>query len=294
MYAGRITYYILNRPSALGMGSDSDNCLVTEENLHKIMSEAEIARGLKECTTYDGVPDIIRLPGDIPVSVEQLNMKDVIFRVHNQWLYERDIIVGEATFNRHFVDLSEFDGKLGRWFREKTVYEFTDFDFRHVAENHFFLFYKAEDLIETEKIKIERLSELGRDPKIDKHLDEARATIRKFENLPVMEDEYYKHFYHQKYLKHRDFFNDHIKEEIARDAVDHTLCAYDYPLLTDDFACEVRRDEDPSLSLTYGELFHKGTDIRHLVADRIGSRENLDGFAEPQMDLALLTVFGYD
>lgn len=122
MYAGRITYFILNRPSALGMGSDSDNCLVTEENLHKIMSEAEI----------------------------------------------------------------------------------------------------------------------------------------------------------------------------ARDAVDHTLCAYDYPLLPDDFACEVRRDADPSLSLTYGELFHKGTDIRHLVADRIGSRENLDGFAEPQIDLALLTVFGYD
>ena len=71
---------------------------------------------------------------------------------------DRDIIVGDASFTRYFVDLSGYDGILGRWFREKSVYEFTSFDFKRTIENHFFLFYKTEDLIESEKYKIESSS----------------------------------------------------------------------------------------------------------------------------------------
>ena len=49
-----------------------------------------------------------------------------------------------------------------------------------------------------------------------------------------------------------------------------------------------------SLTFRYDELFAKGSDIKHLIADLIGNREDLNGFENPQIDLALLTVFGYD
>ncbi len=65
-------YYILTQPSWKGMGSDSDYALVTEENLHKLMTEEEIERKLKECSTYDEVPDLMELPDDIPVTIENI------------------------------------------------------------------------------------------------------------------------------------------------------------------------------------------------------------------------------
>ena len=285
-------YYILTQPSARGMGSDSDYALVTEENLHNIMSEEEIKKGLKECSTYDEVPDLIALPNDIPVTIDKLHMKNVIFRVHNQFGYERDIIVGDASFTRYFVDLSNCDGNLGRWFHEKTVYEFMSFDFRRTIENHFFLFYKAEDLIQAEKNKIKRLS--SKDNLDMELIKDAEATIKHFENLPKLKDEYYEHFYHQKYSEYRDFMNEMIDDEIKRDDVDHTLCAYVRCLLPYKFACEIGQHQELPHDLRYDELFVRGSDIRHLIADLVGSREILGGFENPQIDLALLTVFGYD
>ena len=285
-------YYILTQPSARGMGSDSDYALVTEENLHKIMSEEEIEKRLKECSTYDEVPDLIALPNDIPVTIENLHMENVIFRVHNQWGYERDIIVGDAYFTRYFVDLSHCDGDLGRWFCEKTVYEFTSFDFRRTIENHFFLFYKAEDLVQAEKDKIERLDKCDN---LDmEFIKDAEATIKHFENLPKLKDEYYEHFYYQKYSEYRDFMNEMVDEEIKRDDVDHTRCAYVRCLLPDDFACEIGQHEELPHDLRYDELFVRGSDIRHLIADLVGNQEDLGGFENPQIDLSLLTVFGYD
>ena len=285
-------YYILIQPSASGMGSDSDYALVTEENLHRIMSEEEIEKGLKECSTYDEVPDLIALPNDIPVTVKDVHMENVIFRVHNQFGFERDIIVGDASFTRYFVDLSNCDANLGRWFCEKNVYEFMSFDFRRTIENHFFLFYKAEDLIRAEKDKIERLNSC--DNFDMEFIKDAKATIKHFENLPKLKDEYYEHFYHQKYSEYRDFMNEMVDEEIKRDDVDHTLCAYVRCLLPYKFACEIGQHEELPQDLRYDELFVRGSDIRHLIADLIGSREDLGGFENPQIDLALLTVFGYD
>ena len=87
---------------------------------------------------------------------------------------------------------------------------------------------------------------------------------------------------------------DLIKEIPWIDNVDHTKCAYQYPLLQDKFACEINRDDYPGDRLRYDELFRKGTDIRHLVADYTGEAEKLEDFADPQIDWALTTVFGYD
>ncbi len=287
------TYYIYNYPASWGMGSETDTCLVTTDNLHKIFSDDEIAYHLSNCTTYDEVPDLIQLPHDIVVNVEQIHMENVIFRVHNQFFLGRDIIVGEADFCRYFVNLSDFDKNLGRWFSEKTVYEFTAFDLKHVAVNDFFLFYKSEDLLEAVKDKIRRLQNKGY-PKSDKQISEAEAIVKKFENLPELEDEYYKHFYHQKYSENKDFVIQKIEDEIRKDQVDHTFCTYSYPIMQNDFGCEVFRDSDPCRYLTYSELFHKGTNVRHLIADLVDSSERLGGFENPQIDLALRTVFGYD
>ena len=284
--------YLLTQPSCRGMGSDSDYALVTEENLHKIMSEEEIEEKLKKCSTYDEVPDLVALPNDIPVTIKNMQMKKTIFRVHNQWGYERDIIVGDASFTRYFVDLSNCDRNLGRWFREKTIYEFTSFDFRRTLENHFFLFYKAEDLVRNEKDKIERIN--NRENFNMDIIKNAEAAIKHFDNLPKLIDEYYEHFYHQKYSAYRDFMKEIVDDEIKQDDVDHTLCAYSRCLLPLQFACEIGQHEEYPHDFRYDELFVRGADIRHLIADLIGSREELGGFENPQIDLALLTVFGYD
>lgn len=86
--------------------------------------------------------------------------------------------------------------------------------------------------------------------------------------------------------------DEYVREEIEEDNIDHTLCAYRYPIMPDTFACKIKRDRDTSNFLTYGELFKKGTDIKHLVADYTVNME--DGFDNPQIDLALRSVFGYD
>ncbi len=291
---GEYRYYILTRHSSRGMGSDSDYALVTEENLHRIMTDEEIERRLKECNTYDMVPDLIVLPEDIPVTIEELHMENVIFRVHNQWMYERDIIVGDALFTRYFVDLSGFEGDLGRWFKEKTVYEFTSFDFKRTAENHFFMFYKAEELIQAAKNKRDHFSK--KDIPDMELVRESEEIIKHFENLPKLEDEYYDHFFRQKYSEYRDFMDEEVEDEIKRDVVDHTLCAYSKCLMPPgfEFACEIGATEGLPDRFRYDELFIKGTDIKHLIADLVGNREELGCFDNPQIDLALLTVFGYD
>ncbi len=94
-------HYILHRPSARGMGSNTDEMLVTESNLQKMFTEEEINRSLNECTTYAGVPDLIEIPQNIPILLDTLHFEDVIFRVFNQWLFERDVIVGDAVFQRY-------------------------------------------------------------------------------------------------------------------------------------------------------------------------------------------------
>lgn len=288
----RIQYYIHTQPSSMGMGSNSDYALVTEDNLHRIMSGEEIERKLKECSTYDNVPDLIALPKDIPVTISDMHMENAIFRVHNQYGYERDIIVGDASFTRYFVDLSEYDGHLGRWFRKKNVYEFMSFDFKRTMENHFSLFHEAGELIRCEKDKIERLKK-SENPNMEM-IREAEETIRHFENLTNLKDEYYEHFFHQKYSGYREVINEIVDDEIRRDDVDHTLCAYLRCFILDDFACEIRGHEDLPHDFRYDEMFVRGSDIRHMMADLIGNREDLGGFENPQIDLALLTVFGCD
>ena len=287
-------YFILLRPSARGMGSDTDISLVSKENLYVIKSEEEVNKALNNCTTYEGVPDLIKIPDHIPIRIKTLHFENKIFRVYNQWGFPRDIIVGDALFNRYFVDFTKCEGDLRKVFKEKCEYEFMDFSFKKVAENRFFLFYKAEDLVVAEKVRIKRLSGSNDDMWI-KQLNDAKATIKKFENLPELKDEYYDHFYDQTYVKRNmGSFKDIVKEDIANDDVDHTLCAYSYPLIPDSFAVEYKKNDDPSKHLRYDELFKKGTDVTHLVADLIGSSIYLEGFKYPQIDLALLSVFGYD
>ena len=289
--SGKEKHYIYHMPSARGMGSDTDTALVSETNLHEIFTEEEIRKGLTECTTYERVSDLIEIPREIPILVDTLHFEDVIFRVFNQWGYERDIIVGDAMFHRYHIELSPDPVYFGRAFKKKACYEFMNFDFKHVCENHFFLFYKAKDLMKGERDRVRRLE--GDEYSIDL-VSCARANIAKFEHLPELKDEYYEHFYHQHYADGRKHMRDSVERGIKEDDVDHTQCAYDYPLLPETFACEIRRDDDPADRLRYDELFRKGTDVRHLVADLIGNEEWLDGFKYPQIDLALLTVFGYD
>ncbi len=127
-----------------------------------------------------------------------------------------------------------------------------------------------------------------------KMVREAEETIKHFENLPNLKDEYYEHFYHQEYSEYRGDMNEIVDDEIKQDDVDHTLCTYGRCLMPYKFACEIGQHEELPHDFRYDELFVRGSNIKHLIADLVGSRESLGGFENPQIDLALLTVFGYD
>ncbi|MCR5649727.1 MAG: hypothetical protein K6F86_00925 [Lachnospiraceae bacterium] len=107
-------YYILTQPSCRGMESDSDYALVTEENLKKIMSEEEIEKGLKECNTYDEVPDLIEFGAMNAPSISALfvsekyeHQQEIIDYLENGRIVlaapglEIDEFTGETIMPRH-------------------------------------------------------------------------------------------------------------------------------------------------------------------------------------------------
>lgn len=338
-------YYILHYPSSWGMGSNVDVSLVTETNLRKIIAheltkrkrgelydsrftgtwnnelqlqsnnieeviDDVIEKRLNTCSTYARFHDLIEIPDDIPVTVVTEEMDNTIFRLCNQWLYERDIIVGKAYLTRYRIDLTAYTGELG--LENGRCHEFIEYDLKKVAENHFFhstdgviamldnSLGRIKDKLDGKKPDYEGhyiddiCPEIGTEEWYNQRIREAQATIEKFSDMPEIKDEYVKHIYRQKNMRYEGF-RDIIEDQEEEDKrIDFTKVAYQYPLMPDKFACEIVKEKDDSSYLSYGELFIKGDDIHYLLADYAGEMKHMDDFGEPDMFAALKGVFGYD
>ena len=183
------TYYIVHYPSSWGMGSNTDVRFVTRSNLRKIIAnEIEKMRVGNRCyddrftgtwneeifcdsndieeiiddvikkrtttsSTYAQIYDLIEVPSSVPIIITKEYLKNTIFRITNQWGFVRDIIVGDATLIRYKVNLTKCKKNLGlengKW------YEFVEYDFINVMENHFY--EEVEKFLENQRYKIERM-----------------------------------------------------------------------------------------------------------------------------------------
>ncbi len=181
--------YILNYPSAFGMGSDTDNLLITESNLRRLV-ETELVKKrngdrffsermtgcwgdevmcdssddeevyqdvlkkrLTTSTTYARVNDLCEVPGDIPITIKKEHYDDTIFRVWNPWGFVRDIICGSADFTRYFVDLQE---RGLNSLIQGDIYEFCSYSLKNVLMNAYFM-NDVESYIENRKHTLKRI-----------------------------------------------------------------------------------------------------------------------------------------
>ena len=335
-------YYIVHYPSNWGMGSSTDDCLVTGTNLRRLIAnelnrkkngerydsrftgtwnEEEylesdnmdeiiddvITKRLNTCSTYSEVPDLIEIPIDVPMIIIKETLKQKIFRISNQWDYVRDIIVGEAYLTRYRIDLTSYTGNLG--LENGKCYEFVEYELKHVAENHMLDY--IDQWIQMEKDRMSRIKselagqkstyegryiddiipEIGTREWYEKLMIEGQATIDKFTNMPIMHDEYTKHIYRQDY----GWFNELMEEQAQKDkTTDYTKMVYRYPLMPDKFACLIEKYKDESPCLTYEELFKKGDNIHHLLAELSGVIDTMDDTEGINMLDVLRSVFGYD
>ncbi len=190
------TLYIARTWSDFGMGSDSDENLVTEENLRRIIkSEVEkyrsgsrfcsrmytgtvgdevfcdsedineviedvIGKRLSSCSTYSRSKDLIKLPSDLPIHKKQEHYDNTIFRVFNEWGFKRDVIAGEADFTRYFLDLRDYAGDRNDdelGLDGGKWHEFTSYKLKNVLTCEFSFLFNPEGYLEAERDKIERL-----------------------------------------------------------------------------------------------------------------------------------------
>ena len=164
--------YILHYPSNFGMGSNTDEMLLSDSDLRRIIryeiekrkrasdnnierdsdrltgtwndekfcdsadikeiEEDVIAKRLSKCTTYAGVNDLIPIPEDVPIEATSTVMYDKIFHIFPDF----DVIAGETLFTRYFIDLTQSDdiGRVegGKW------HEFLSFKTKRVLVNTYF------------------------------------------------------------------------------------------------------------------------------------------------------------
>lgn len=355
-----LRYYLLQYPAWTGMGSDTDTYLVTEENLRRLIeielekkrsgdrfaSERLTGTWVKEvfcdsadpeeviadvmqkrmssCSTYAGCNDLIPLPDDCCIRVQEEHYERTIFRLFNQWGFKRDIIVGEGVFYRHFVDFRDDDPEECRerfGLHGSGWHEFTSYQLWKVAECHYFdIFGGLEGLLKVESDKITRLENKKKGTPIkhkgayiddllegcdldkwdQKLISEANATIRKFKTFLEKEpakDKYLSHLYDGHYDP--EGYPGWLLEETGEEdkETDHVKgLYYDYPIAPDNLGL-IRKDHtdgDLSHVLTYDELFLRGDDFETLIADHVSSYDNPEDWKYMNAALVLRNFFGYD
>lgn len=202
-------YYILHYPSLFGMGSNTDNMLISDKDVRYIirnevrrknegdrrfcdrftgtwngetfcdsndMAEVEedvIRKRMNSCSTYAGVNDLIELPADMPLTIIEQKEENRIFHIWNQRMdCFNDIIAGETVFFRHFLELPKGEDFAG--LHEGEIHEFVSFDMKRVLRNSYFM-NEIDTVLETEKTRYLRFqSKVNGTYKVgeDKYLDD--------------------------------------------------------------------------------------------------------------------------
>jgi hypothetical protein len=331
-------YYLMRYryPSSSRVESNNDIYLVTEENLKRLIVEelkrkdeqlnsasdlytgdwsyADFCAGREEeifrdiidkrlntCSTYAQYNDLIKLPESVPVNVSTEHMTDTIFRTFNQWHFENDVIVHDATFTRYVIDVQGYEEMT--CLKDGRYWEFTGYDFKGVLMNDFYPLNTVEDVIRLQKRKIERYSaRLGckktggfsdhvdvDDKWLTEEIEEAERVVAHLqEQVPPQKDDYYEHLYKTDY----GWWDELFEESIERDKQDHTQLTY-RALLADTFGCIYSGYEESQKPHRYDEMFKGECNIEYLLCSATGKEEEND-FGKINVFSTLVSVFGYD
>lgn len=277
-----------------------------------------IRKRLNTCTTYARQNDLIELPDSVNITSSKLKLDNTIVRVFNQFGYARDIIFGEGEFTLYSLDL-EHD-----FFRANDILStshedgwmrYAEYSLKNVAENHMDGFGELDWLIGTARDKIKRLEEekkgggikhkgayiddllpeIKTDEYVAEQIEEARATLEKFSDLPSVKDEYYSYIYDAINCRD-DYWQERLNYLCRNDRpIDHTKLGYNYPISPGEFGVKyTAKKKDASRHLTYSELFENGYDMRYLIADFSNWAQREDELGMPDLFAVFLSVFGYD
>lgn len=322
--AKREKYYIVSYPSKFGMGSDTDIALVSESNLHRIMSEEEIREKLSSSTTYSRCNDLVELPKDYPMVIREEVYRNTIFRVFNQFGFKRDILVGEGIFTRHFLDFRAYDGM----YREPPLgieggvwMEFTSYELKNVSECHHAsgMLGGVDWMIDAEKNKLHRFENRAEGRTAIKHegtffddlfpsdeetvkiaIAEAKADIQTLEKQLTAQatwNDYMSHMYDGHYEKDDfpgyiiyDSYGEDREKDLIRDLV------FEYPIAPEAEGCihYCHKKEDGNRFIAYQDIFREGDDFSCLYASECGWAEDLEELKYMDAVRVLMGVFGYD
>lgn len=207
-------------------------------DIEEVMEDI-IQKRLNTCTTYSGVNDLTVIPESVPIFKEDIEMKNTIFRVCNQFGCIYDVIVGEVIFRRYIVNLREY-GDLG-YLKGGCCYDFVGYNMKRVLtacdEDRDSFIESHEDLIErmtrkksngdSGKYFIDYLEEVESPDSLESYrrekIKDSIRLIKKFKNVTATTDEYVSHIYGgssgNKYIDHdiRKYNRqEKIKKQITR------------------------------------------------------------------------------
>lgn len=265
--------------------------------------EDVIQKRLSTKSTYAPVNDLVLVPDGVPVIKTEKSFRDTIFRVCNQFGCVTDVIAGEGVFRRYILDLRNID-TLGD-LEGGMCYDFLGYDMKNVLTTG--LGYDRDSLIKNRQRAIEHLKKyyLKKDGTPRKKCSEddirfcmedmkaSQLTIKKFEALMPSEDKYNSYIYT---TSSGNSFVDEIvqKESQKTEKTDHTLMAFENPIVFPEFGQIWNRKSDNHEYHTYSELFKTGDDVEWLTASLVNRFELPEECGEIMPFYALVPVFAGD
>ena len=291
-------------------GTWVDEVFCDSSDIEEVMEDI-IHKRLSTCSTYANVNDLVLVPDDVPIFKEDIEMRNTIFRVCNQFGCIYDVIVGEAVFKRYIVDLRDC-GDLGR-LNGGGCYDFVGYNMKRVLtacdEDRDSFIQRHKDLIErmtgkrsngdSGKYFIDYLEEVESPDSLESYrrekVKDSVRIIKKFKNVTATTDEYVSHIYGEssgnKYIDH-DIRKYNRQEK--RKKTNHTLLVYSSPIGFPTFGQIWHNGTDNMEYYTYGELFHKGYDVEWLTASLIQNVESPEKRGNIRPFYALVPVFAAD
>lgn len=303
-------FFIYHDKSIFGMGTGSTMNLTSEDELHRYHSDDEIARMLKEEHTDAGYPDLVLLPDDIPVIEETYHIGRAVFHLWNVWDCARDIVVGDATFTKRIVDLTNREGICE--LEAGSYVEFTGYDFKNVLELHDCFNDKSDSIVSCDIAECLKRSTERKERSIqalkgiktgkgytDTDKSRYETWIREDDVIiaklsePVETDiDYISFLYREKQDKYWE--KKWNKDYRRAKKTDYRSLCFNYPVGPRNYAGEYTEHEGVRRLFTLDEIFLHGADVRSrcaAITDVKKSREELKGI---NVIGTIDETFGYD
>lgn len=336
--------YIMYYPGNWGMGSDTECYFITETDLKRLITmelkkmkdgksyserlagtwigencmkdsleetiSCVINKRLNTKSTYAGYNDLIQIPSDVKITKKEDIMDKKIFRIFNQFGYERDVIARKTKFIRYYVDLTSHKGFAD--LDGGKVYEFTRFEMEGILMFHFDEMDEIDNALECNYDKIHRLTAKRKGKKVgnqiylsdnlegtdvyeaylDKWIEEAQWIVKHLEEVKVvMQDNYLDYLYHQEWPD--EYFEGMFQDSIKNDKRDHTQCIYYALFPYDIMGCNVSGYEEGRKVHRYDELFQSECNVEYLLGIRTNSYP-ASSMQKVDVFNALRDVFGFD